>query len=323
MRPRSATNSVPLWNTSPFGASRPLSSTFASRLPPLSTTAYTSCSCRVPTKSVPLSPCAMVRAPGMPSAHTSTLKPAGTLSLSTGRSFADLPVISIANGCSVDSCIAAGLPCCQEGGGDAAGLSCACAAVNAPRTAAASAALMDSLLWFAPLLELKACLDSSAHVAPRCGLEVTKVGLIDNHRADVVAIADVVEAHELAEPQPPALLHQARRGVPDSERVSEVGVGIVDRDARAVQHLNSGLERGAAVAQLAIRLVLRHAGKRGARGHRDLRRRRRNRRREALPERGVQEGIRPAQLPRPPDERFTAQLKPFAVGMANVLEGGA
>src|SRR4030088_2676123 len=53
----------------------------------------------------------------MPSAHTSTLKPAGTLSLSSGRSFDGRPVRCGANGCNVDSAIAAGLPCCQEGGG--------------------------------------------------------------------------------------------------------------------------------------------------------------------------------------------------------------
>src|SRR5438132_9641819 len=162
MRWRSATYSVPLLKTTPFGASRSLSSTFASRLPPLSTTAYISFSWRVPTNTVPLSPCAIERAPGMPSAHTSTLKPAGTLSLSTGRSFAGLPVISIANGCSDDSDIADGLPCCQEGGGEAAGLSCAWALVNAARTAAARAALIDLLLGFAPLLELNGCLDLSA-----------------------------------------------------------------------------------------------------------------------------------------------------------------
>src|SRR6185312_9021077 len=136
---------------------------------PVCVTAYTSLIWRVPTNTVPLSPCAMVRAPGMPSANTSTLNPAGTLSLSTGRSFAALPVISIANGCRVDSAIAHDVTGCHDGGGDAAGLSCACATVKAPRTAAAKAAFMGSLLWCAPLLELKARLDSSTHVAPRRG----------------------------------------------------------------------------------------------------------------------------------------------------------
>src|SRR4051794_23301944 len=80
----------------------------------------------------------MVRAPGMPSAHTSTLKPEGTFSLSIGRSVAALPVTSMANGCSVDSDIAEGFPCCHEGGGDAAGLSCAKAGkANAAAIAAA------------------------------------------------------------------------------------------------------------------------------------------------------------------------------------------
>src|SRR5260221_9114192 len=68
----------------------------------------------------------MERAPGRPSAQTSTLKPSGTLSLSTGSSFADFPVTSIANGCRVDFSCSALRPCCQEGG--AAG-ACACAAL--------------------------------------------------------------------------------------------------------------------------------------------------------------------------------------------------
>src|SRR2546422_11197348 len=58
----------------------------------------------------------MERAPGRPSAQTSTLKPAGTLSLSTGSSFAALPVTSIANGCRGDFSCSALRPCCQEGG---------------------------------------------------------------------------------------------------------------------------------------------------------------------------------------------------------------
>ena len=64
-------------------------------------------------------PSAMSESSLHPFAIEMTGKPAGTLSLSTGRSFAGLPVISIANGCSDDSDIADGLPCCQEGGGEA------------------------------------------------------------------------------------------------------------------------------------------------------------------------------------------------------------
>src|SRR5258706_11222285 len=67
----------------------------------------------------------MERAPGRPSAQTSTLKPSGTLSLSTGSIFAALPVTSIANGCRDDFSCSALRPCCHEGG--AAG-ACACAA---------------------------------------------------------------------------------------------------------------------------------------------------------------------------------------------------
>src|SRR5467141_4811970 len=64
----------------------------------------------------------MERAPGRPSAQTSTLKPAGTLSL------AALPVTSIANGCRGDFSCSALRPCCQEGGAAGAAGACACAA---------------------------------------------------------------------------------------------------------------------------------------------------------------------------------------------------
>src|SRR5437870_13844586 len=70
----------------------------------------------------------MERAPGAPSTQTSTLNPAGTLSLSTGSCFADFPVTSIANGCSGDFSCSALRPCCQEGGEAGAAGACACAA---------------------------------------------------------------------------------------------------------------------------------------------------------------------------------------------------
>src|SRR5439155_13414778 len=89
----------------------------------------------VPTNTVPLLPSAMERAPGRPSAQTSTLKPAGTLSLSTGRSFAALPVTSIANGCRGDFSCSALRPCCQEGGAAAGACACAAATVSAHTSA--------------------------------------------------------------------------------------------------------------------------------------------------------------------------------------------
>src|SRR6476646_6497714 len=76
----------------------------------------------------------------MPSAQTSTLKPDGTLSLSMGRSLDDFPVTSIANGCRVDSDMADGLPCCHDGGGEAAGFSCAAAGLSCAKTGTAYAA---------------------------------------------------------------------------------------------------------------------------------------------------------------------------------------
>src|SRR5258706_15779747 len=128
----------------PLGVSRSLSSTADTCLPPTLRTAYTSLSWRVPTNTVPLSPSAIDRAPGIPSAHTSTLKPAGTLSLLVGRSFDDFPVTSMANGCNVDSACAAGLPSCQDGGG---GFSCDWAeTANAAVTANAIALFMGALL---------------------------------------------------------------------------------------------------------------------------------------------------------------------------------
>src|SRR2546427_297256 len=62
-----------------------------SRLPPRSPTAYTFFARRLLTNTVPLSPSASERASGMPSAQTSTLNPAGTLSLSIGSSLAGRP----------------------------------------------------------------------------------------------------------------------------------------------------------------------------------------------------------------------------------------
>src|SRR2546428_4280184 len=287
MRWRSATYSVPLLKTTPFGASRSVSSTFASRLPPLSTTAYISFSWRVPTNTVPLSPKAIERAPGMPSAHTSTLKPDGTLSLLIGRSLEGLPVISIANGCSVDSDIAGGLPCCQDGGGAAAGLSCACAAVNAARTAAATTALMISSSQ-EELLELKACLDASAHVAPRRGLEIAEVGLVHDHGPDIVAVGEVVDAGEFAEAPARALLDQPGRQVPHRKGRGEIGIGVAHRHFRAMQRFDARMQRRAAIAQLAVELVPRHDRKRRDGRYGNLGRRGGNRRLEAFAERSIE-----------------------------------
>src|ERR1041384_3559547 len=103
------------------------------------------------TKTVPLSPSASERASGMPSTHASTLKPAGTLSVLTGSSLAARPVMCGANGCSVDSAIAGGLPPCQDGAGSAAGLSCASAGAAKATAASVATSFMGILLW-EPLL---------------------------------------------------------------------------------------------------------------------------------------------------------------------------
>src|SRR5215467_11979810 len=87
----------------------------------------------------------------MPSAQTSTLNPAGTLSLSTGRSFAARPVMWGAKGCSGEVACSELRPCCQEGGG-AAGAWARAAVPKIARKAAAITLLRFmsppfSLLW--------------------------------------------------------------------------------------------------------------------------------------------------------------------------------
>src|SRR5216117_420977 len=85
----------------------------------------------------------MERAPGRPSTQTSTLKPSGTLSLSTGSCCADLPVTSIANGCRGDFSCSALRPCCQEGGAAGAAGACACAAAAVSAQTSAEAREMS------------------------------------------------------------------------------------------------------------------------------------------------------------------------------------
>src|SRR4051812_35473930 len=183
----------------PFGAFRPLRIVFTSRWPPLSTTAYTFFERRLLTNTVPLSPSASERASGSPSAQTSTLKPAGAFSLSSGSSLAERPVMCGANGCSVDSLMAAGLPCCHDGGGAAAGLSCACAAANADNRARAISDFMGCPLLSEALLELKTRAQANAHVAPRRRLVKPAVGLVHDDRANIVAIGQVVYPGELGD----------------------------------------------------------------------------------------------------------------------------
>src|SRR5690348_16231732 len=113
----------------------------------------------------------------------------------------------------------------------------------------------------AALLELKSRLHAGAEVAPRRGLEVAEVGLVDDDRADVVAVADVVDARELAEAPAAAPLLESGCEVPDGERIGEVRIRVVHRNARAVQRLEARVVRRAAVSELTIELVLSDAGK--------------------------------------------------------------
>src|SRR2546426_10077635 len=91
-----------------------------SRWPPLSTTAYTLPATRLLTKSVPLSPQVMARALLIPCAQRETLKPGGTLILSTGISPGAFGAGGWGMGASVESAMLAGWPCFQGGGGGGA-----------------------------------------------------------------------------------------------------------------------------------------------------------------------------------------------------------
>src|SRR5512147_1910008 len=165
----------------------------------------------------------MARAPGMPVAQISALKPLGSLSLLIGISDAGVSVMRPASGASFESAIAGGLPCCQAGGG--AGLSCACADANAAsRNAAIAVFFMVGTSTereadtnrFAVDLELQIRLYPCHHAALRRGLVVAAVGVVDHHRPDVGPVAGVVDAHELAQPPPRALLFQAENQVDDA-----------------------------------------------------------------------------------------------------------
>src|SRR5262245_42313396 len=95
-----------------------------------------------------------------------------------------------ANGCNVDSDIAGGLPPCHEGA--AAGFGCASAGTA---KAAATATARVVFIRVSPLesvLERKRSLDANGHVAPRRGLVIAAVGLVDDDGADVVAVTDIV-----------------------------------------------------------------------------------------------------------------------------------
>src|SRR5262249_32093083 len=72
---------------------------------------------RLETNSVPLSPHTISRALLIPCAHSDTLKPAGTLILSTGMSPGAFGAGGCAMGASVESAMLAGWPCFQGGGG--------------------------------------------------------------------------------------------------------------------------------------------------------------------------------------------------------------
>src|SRR5580765_7075573 len=98
----------------------------------------------------------------MPSAYTSTLNPAGTLSLSTGSSLAGRPVRMGAIGCRVELFWSAERPCCHEGAGaDAAG---ACAPADAASQRPAQSAAALAARW----LLLQRLVDRVMAASPAC-----------------------------------------------------------------------------------------------------------------------------------------------------------
>src|SRR2546425_11102704 len=93
---------------------------------------------RLDTNSVPRSPQVMVRALLSPCAHSSTLKPDGTLILSTGISPGAFGAGGWAMGDSVEFSISLGCPCFHVGGGCCAATR-PVASTNATTTVSASA----------------------------------------------------------------------------------------------------------------------------------------------------------------------------------------
>src|SRR4051812_28753613 len=97
----------------------------------------------------------------MPSAYTSTLKPAGTFSLSSGSSLAGRPVRIGAIGCSVELLCSADRPCCHEGAG--AGAAGACAPADAASTSPAHKAAVLAKGYL-----LQRLVDTVIAVSPAC-----------------------------------------------------------------------------------------------------------------------------------------------------------
>src|SRR5262245_22445284 len=100
----------------PLGRLRPLAIVLSSRWPPRSTIAYTLPATRLDTNSVPLAPQTITRALLMPDAHSSILKPGGSLILLSGISPGALGAGGCATGASGESAMLAGWPCFQGGG---------------------------------------------------------------------------------------------------------------------------------------------------------------------------------------------------------------
>ncbi len=129
--------------------------TFTSRRPPRSSTAYTLPATRLLTKSVPLSPHTMARALLMPLAHSETLKPRGTLILSTGISLAAAGPGGWAIGARVELARSAGWPCFHGGG-----------AWATAGEAGASASITTREMWVTGRIVVASSKDMRAHRGP-------------------------------------------------------------------------------------------------------------------------------------------------------------
>src|SRR5215510_2315862 len=117
---------------------------------------------RVPAKIVPLSPRLIMRAPGMPLAHSSTLKPFGTFSLSSGIFSGAVTVSGVACGLRFRLCLVFAISACDWSSGLASGPLVGRAgcwafthAVGVAVARAARATAATSLFAKSPLLRMK------------------------------------------------------------------------------------------------------------------------------------------------------------------------
>src|SRR5688572_32346887 len=82
-------------------------------------------------------------------------------------------------------------------------------------------------------LESERCLQAERRAARRSGLVEAPVALVDDHRAGVGTVGEVIQAYELAHPPAGTLLHEAGDEVENRVALGKLRVLVVDRNARA------------------------------------------------------------------------------------------